>query len=75
MKNTIIIGAMAFMLFSCAKDRKCTCTTSSDAVGNVAYTSTTTLVEVTKGQAKAQCVSKKWTTTNGVNYTEDCKLD
>lgn len=74
MKKIMMIAVViALTSVSCAKDRTCTCTDTSSA-GGPSTTSTTTLVGTSKGQAKANCVSTKWTNTTGVTYTSDCKL-
>jgi len=75
MKKIMMIAVVAALTsVSCAKDRTCTCTDSSSA-GGAATTSTRTLVGTSKGQAKANCVSTKWTNAVGVTYTSDCKLN
>lgn len=71
MKKMLFIAAVAvFCTTSCAKDRTCTCT--SDAPNSKTYT--TTLVGVSKGQAKANCVTKKYDN-NGTTSTTTCKLN
>jgi hypothetical protein len=72
MKKILIPAVVvAFAMASCAKDRTCTCTTTAPG-----YTDTekVTIVESTKGQAKANCVSTSQTE-SGVTVTRDCKLD
>lgn len=67
----VINGALMFVS-SCKKDRVCECTTTS---GGISTTTSVTLVNVTKKQAKDICVSKVYYDSNGnVGYTEDCKL-
>jgi hypothetical protein len=72
MKKTALfvtaLAAATMALSSCAKDRTCTCT---DSDGD---TWKETLVGVTKGQAKANCISTSYTD-NGDTYTINCKLD
>lgn len=71
MKKMLFIAAVAvFCTTSCGKDRTCTCT--SDSPG--AKSHTTTLVGVSKGQAKANCVTTK-TEFNGTTSTNTCKLN
>ncbi|MES2566859.1 MAG: hypothetical protein V4565_08330 [Bacteroidota bacterium] len=68
MKTVFLFTALAGLsMASCKKDKVCTC---SDANG----TSTTTLVNVTKAQAKANCISTSQTN-NGVTYTSSCSLN
>lgn len=71
MMIAVVIGLTSL---SCAKDRTCTCT-NTDSAGGPSTTTTTTLVGTSKGQAKANCVSTKWTGTTGTVYTSDCKLN
>ena len=69
----LFLLAFPLALLSCGKDRTCTCTTTySD--GSPSDTRTTTLVEVSKGQGKAQCVSSTWTD-SGVTVNDDCTLN
>jgi hypothetical protein len=70
MKKMLFIAAIAALCAtSCAKDRVCTCTGSSGDPDK------TTLVGVTKGQAKANCVSTKYDNGKGGTETITCKLD
>ena len=64
----IACGIVAMTLGSCTKDRICTCTDSDGDSWKQ------TLVGVTKGQAKANCVSTT-ETDGGDTYTVTCKLD
>ena len=76
MKKLILITAVTLMA-SCAKDRTCTCTTTSSVPGSTPQTQTWTFVETTPGQAKVNCANKATTVTSGTNsvtYTDDCKL-
>lgn len=75
MKKTILAVSAVLIMTACAKDHKCTCTSSNTSPGNVPVTKEITIVEVTKGQAKSQCVTTAWTSTTGVTYNNDCKLD
>ncbi|MBK9283734.1 MAG: hypothetical protein IPM51_05370 [Sphingobacteriaceae bacterium] len=78
MKKLLFTAVVALISVSCAKDRNCTCTTTSTIPGSTPTTLTWTFVEVTKGQAKVNCASKVTSVTNGtttVTYTDDCKLD
>lgn len=68
MKKILLLTAFAGLsMVSCKKDKVCTCT---DYQG----TSTTTLVHVTKAQAKANCISTSQID-NGVTYTNMCSLN
>jgi uncharacterized lipoprotein YajG len=67
---SICVGCL--LLASCAKDRTCTCTTTNSANSN-SNTHETTFVQVSKSQAKAQCVSSK-RESNGTTYTSNCEL-
>ncbi|MBC7383048.1 MAG: hypothetical protein H7296_08650 [Bacteroidia bacterium] len=68
MKKILLLTAFAGLtMASCKKDRVCTC---SDSNG----TSTTTLVHVSKAQAKANCISTSQTE-NGVTYSNMCSLN
>lgn len=68
MKTILLLTAFTGLsMVSCKKDRICTC---SDANG----TSTTTLVHVSKAQAKANCISTSQTE-NGITYTNTCSLN
>lgn len=80
MKKTILSVGVVLLLAACAKDRTCTCTTTSSYNGGTTVTNsqTWTLIETTKGQAKANCTKNAGTVTTGTNVvtrTEDCKLD
>lgn len=69
MKKLSVLAIVALMATaSCTKDRTCTCTYTGGGEQK------TTLVGVTKAQAKANCVSTK-TDYNGVTVTGTCKLD
>ncbi len=70
MKKMLFIAAIASLCAtSCAKDRVCTCT------GSNGKPDITTLVGVTNGQAKANCVSMKYDDGKGGTETITCKLD
>jgi predicted outer membrane protein len=72
-KVMMIASVIALTAVSCAKDRTCTCTQTNSA--NATSTTTSVIqVESTKGQAKANCLSTKETTTNGVTWTNTCEL-
>lgn len=73
MKKTILAVSAVLIMTACAKDHKCTCTSTSNITGSTANTQETTLIETTKGQAKANCVSGS-TTSGTVVVTYDCKL-
>ena len=74
-KFTLILGMLgAIALISCKKDRVCECT--ENLGGGSTYTSSSTLVDVSKSAAKANCVSTKSYSTDGVasQYTRTCNL-
>jgi hypothetical protein len=72
MKKILFLATViTFTMASCAKDRTCTCTTTAPGYS---ATEKVTIVESTKGQAKANCVSTSQTE-SGVTVTRDCKLD
>jgi hypothetical protein len=81
MKKIIVLSAVvAAAIMSCAKDNTCTCTVTTTPTGGTAtsVTTTYTLVETTKGQAKANCLSGSETLTYGTyvtTSTNDCKLN
>lgn len=76
MKKVILMAAVCFAVASCGKDRTCTCTNTSSYNGiSATTTSTRTLVDVSKGQAKANCISTAATYTDGSSYSSDCKLN
>ncbi|MES2681682.1 MAG: hypothetical protein V4635_17435 [Bacteroidota bacterium] len=68
-KMLFIVAVAALFTTSCSKDRVCTCKDTSGDEDKV------TLVKVTKGQAKANCVSTKYDDGNGNTYTNTCELD
>jgi hypothetical protein len=82
MKNIFfVLSVVAIGFTSCKKDRVCECTITSNAPAVSGYTYTdkteTTMTKVSKGSAKAGCVSKEVTPQgSGTNYTTtyDCKL-
>jgi hypothetical protein len=68
MKKVLLLTALAaFTMTSCKKDKVCTCSSHNG-------TTTTTLVHVTKAQAKANCISTSHTD-NGVTYSTSCSLN
>jgi hypothetical protein len=72
MKKILIPAVVvAFAMASCAKDRSCSCTETYDGT---TYTYKRTIVESTKGQAKANCVSYTMVE-DGETTTVTCKLD
>ncbi|MFN6037380.1 MAG: hypothetical protein ACK452_02845 [Bacteroidota bacterium] len=74
-KLTMILGIVgAIALISCKKDRVCECTEVYG--GGSTYTTSVTLTDVTKSAAKANCVSTKSYSTDGVanQYTKTCNL-
>ena len=82
-KITLFIVAVAALSFTaCKKDRTCTCTVTSNAPSTPGYSQTTTqentMTKVSKGSAKAGCVSREETPQGGTgpSYTTtyDCKL-
>ncbi|MGE0567378.1 MAG: hypothetical protein AB7O73_05470 [Bacteroidia bacterium] len=74
-KLTFILALSMIIGTSCSKDRTCTCT-NSNSLTTTTSTKTTTLVESTKGQAKANCVSTEYTdATTNITYKTECKLN
>ena len=80
MKKVILFAAVvaAISFTSCKKERDCTCTDTYTAVGSspvVSPAQKVTYKDVTKRQAKNNCIS--WTTTDAAGNvdTQDCKLD
>lgn len=80
-KIFFVLSVVAISFTACKKDRTCTCTITSNAPSTPGYSSTTTtettMTKVSKGSAKAGCVSKEVTPQgSGTNYTTtyDCKL-
>jgi len=70
MKKILFIAAIAALgTTSCSKDRTCTCSGGGGTDDKI------TLVKVTKGQAKANCISTKYDDGNGGTVTITCKLD
>lgn len=68
MKKILLFTVLAGLsMASCKKDRVCTCTDSNG-------TSVTTLVHVSKAQAKANCISTT-ETDNGVTKANMCSLN
>ncbi len=90
-KYLYLLGAVSTALFSssCKKDFTCTCT-STNSLSTNAYVNETTIKDVSKKAANANCVSTEregttqtytysygggtWTTVP-VTYTDDCELD
>ena len=68
-KMLTIVAIAALTATSCTKDRTCTCTDSSGGNPTV-----TTLVKVSNGQAKANCVTTKRVDSKGNTYTQSCTL-
>lgn len=81
-KIFFVLSVVAISFTACKKDRTCTCTITSNAPTTSGYSVTqtkeTTMTKVSKGSAKAGCVSKEETptVTSGTAYTTtyDCKL-
>lgn len=68
MKKVLLLTTLAGLsMASCKKDKVCTCSSHNG-------TSSTTLVNVTKAQAKANCISTTHTD-NGVTYSTNCSLN
>ncbi|MDX2173297.1 MAG: hypothetical protein SFY56_09265 [Bacteroidota bacterium] len=72
MKKIILLPiiAIAISFTSCKKDRICNCTVTS---GSFTTTQVTTMVKVTKKQAKANCISTIQST-GGITTTSTCQL-
>ncbi len=79
MKKITLILMIGLTVISCKKDYICSCNvTDSDPNGTPAYTTKTTLVKVTKSQAKINCHVVKQDYTNNSNvYTKtyNCSLN
>ena len=67
-----IIAIATLSLVACKKDRVCECT-SKRSNSSVTTTGKVTYTESTKRQANANCVSSS-SESNGVTYTDECKL-
>ena len=86
-KYLYLLGAVSAALFSssCKKDFTCTCT-STNSLSTAASINETTIKDVSKRAANANCVSTEsegttqtysggtWTTVP-VTYADDCELD
>lgn len=81
-KIFFVLSVVAISFTACKKDRTCTCTITNNAPAVSGYSQTrtteTTMTKVSKGSAKAGCVSREETpqVTSGTAYTTtyDCKL-
>jgi hypothetical protein len=62
-----IVAIVCISFVACKKDRVCTCTESG-------VSDKTTLIKVTKRQAKANCVSTSYENGNGTISKSDCVL-
>ena len=78
-KITLFAFAVAALsLASCKKDRTCTCTntqttTSPNSSSTTSSTDVTVMTKVSKGTARVNCLSTKWTNTysaGNVTYTQ-----
>ncbi len=75
MKKVLLFSAViaAFTFASCAKDRTCTCTTTSTVPGSTATTDITTFTKSHKDDARRNCMG--YTATNsGYTTTKACTL-
>jgi hypothetical protein len=70
-----ILSAVSFT--SCVKERDCTCTSTYTPAGGSAISTTQvyTYKDVTKRQAKNNCISMTYTDAAAGVHTEDCKLN
>ena len=78
MKKLTLFAAIIFAMASitsCKKDRTCTCTFTSTQTGSTGGTYVRTMTKVSKGDARANCMSDKrdypadpGTTIGGVTY-------
>ena len=75
MKKLLILSALTLsMAFaSCKKDFQCSCITTTNGVAGPPVA--TSLVSVTKKEAKANCVNSSGTDSGGNPYTKDCQLN
>lgn len=77
MKKTIYIIFIAFISFSCYKNRSCECTYTYTASGKVEQSTSPLSGKMTKKQARKECDALDGTYTVGVNFEEmkaDCNL-
>lgn len=78
MKKVLLVAAVAGLaMVSCKKDYVCECTTTSTIPGYTTSTSKSTVVEVSKGRAKAGCATTSSESTfGGSTYvtTRECSL-
>lgn len=78
MKKVLLVAAVAGLaMVSCKKDYVCECTNSSTIPGSTTSTSKRTIVEVSKGRAKAGCATTSSDfTVGGSTYvsTSECSL-
>jgi hypothetical protein len=79
MKKSLFVIAIAVIGFtsSCKKDRVCECTYSSTAPGYQSSTSSYTILDARKKDAKVSCLSVSQTyTVNGTTITDkdECTL-
>lgn len=76
-KGITIIAALGLLaVVSCSKDRTCSCITNSDVLGVTStITTDTTLVDMTKGDAKTACAGLESSgDILGVSWTTTCEL-
>lgn len=78
MKKIILFGAVlaAISFASCKKERDCECTSTYTPAGGTATQNTTmyTYKDVTKSQAKNNCISSTYTDAAAGVHTEECEL-
>ena len=76
----LAVAFVAISLASCKKDRDCECTTTTVSANGTTTTGTaqtTTIKEISKGDAKTQCNKTVYSNTNSggtTTSTNDCKL-
>lgn len=71
-KGLLFVAVIAASLASCKKDRTCTCTTTANGT-QVGTPSVTTYTKVSKGAARANCLSSS-EVNNGVTVVTTCEV-
>lgn len=78
MKKVILFATavIAISMASCVKERECECKSTYTPAGGTAATTTTVYIykDVTKRQAKMNCISSTYTDAAAGTHTEDCEL-
>lgn len=75
-KGIIVFAALGLLaIVSCSKDRTCSCTTDTTGLITSSTTVDTTLVDMTKGDAKASCDALESSgDVFGIQWTTACEL-